>query len=519
MRTIERTKQLALLGAIIAALAACGAAHAKNLYSYDLDSLAYMSTDIVRATIVKSGEGFEVRVEQAYAGKAAKGDVLHFDLSLYRKPPKTDDPNTLPLVVGDELILFFNKTNGVSKTGDQWAVESGVKLIQGGKAYSAHQWDNPGPYVLDCRSENIKNAVSLKQLELDLNASIKSAAAFQKKLSAPPTPKDIPWLLEDLKQRSTVTGEWFSRDHIGELLSVRLANLHDYEAIDQAITVLSRTDERVWTLLAGYATPKGRDYMLKVIADAKQPMKKRILYAHGLWNIGVEYHQGSEAGIRSRTITGDIGEDNGDFLKRVAQLAVDNAADEPLCLAILRSLRSCADEVTQIKDKVLTADLTAALGVLGKQYRTSQSQKVKFAIELVTLRGDRDAYKKLESPCGDVPFLLSPPSTRYTPSKTPSLIFEYEYATETQDLSKLSYCIILERLGGPERFEIPWKVEMSANTHGISGGGSGAVDLPKDVPAGKYKVYLRMKSNDKTWVSYSFETQTPQGDIPRKDKE
>lgn len=515
MRTSERAKRVTLLGTIIVVFAACGVARAAIAYSYDLDSLTYMSTDIVRATIVEDG----VRVEQVYNGKSAKGDVLRFDLSAYRKPPKDDDPNTLRLVVGDELVLFFDKTHRVNDTGDQWPVSSGVKLIHDGKVFSAVQWDNPGPYVLDCRPENVKNGVSLKQFESDLNASVKSAAAFQQKLSTPPATKDIPWLLEAMKDRSTITGGWGSRDHIGELLSVRLANLHDYDATDQAISVFPHADERVRTLLAGYGTPKGRDYMLKIIGDAKQPMKKRILYADGLWNIGTEYHRSLEVG---GSITGDIGKDNGDFLKRIAQLTADNAADEPLCLAILRSLKTCASEVTQSKSKVLTADLTAALGVVGKQYKTS-SQHVKFAIELVALRADSDAYKKLESPCGDVPFFLSPPSTRYTPSATPRLIFEYEYATATQDMSKLSYFIVLERLDGPERFEIPWKSKgwmvgvSSAN--GSSGRGSGAVDLPKDVPTGKYKVYVRMKSGDKTWVSYCFETQLPQPDAPQRNTE
>lgn len=173
----------------------------------------------------------------------------------------------------------------------------------------------------------------------------------------------------------------------------------------------------------------------------------------------------------------------------------------------------------QGQDTVIKADLTEAIGVLGKHYKTSKSQHIKFAIELVTLRVNRDAYKKLDSPCGDLPLLLSPPSQRYMRSKNPDLFFEYQYATATEDLWKMSFSIVLERLDGPQRFEIPWKSNMTTVARGASRGGGGSVDLPKDVPAGKYKVYLRMKSGDKTWVSYYFETQLPQPDPPERNME
>ena len=69
----------------------CGSARAMNLYSYDLDSLNYLSSEVVEADILgsKPNKGFEivrVRVAQTYKGRFSKNQIVELTaLSFFTK--------------------------------------------------------------------------------------------------------------------------------------------------------------------------------------------------------------------------------------------------------------------------------------------------------------------------------------------------------------------------------------------------------------------------------------------------
>ena len=213
--------------------------HAAQMFAFDLESLAYMSTaviegDVVSARNVNWVDVLTVKISRTYAGDMRAGDECMVGLSAFAK--RKGDFEYEKFGAGDHLILFIEPV-----TQEQWKKDgipyrpagSGVKLTAGGKVTGMLQRRNPGP------SENSEDEGDAKAFRGKVTAAVKWAGQFRKELAEKKGNAD--WLLIRLAERPVRPREvWGRRDDIAVTLCAALAATHDKTAIDKALK--SRTD-------------------------------------------------------------------------------------------------------------------------------------------------------------------------------------------------------------------------------------------------------------------------------------
>ena len=483
------------------------AAEGKVLYTYDLDSLVFMSEGIVEGTIARRhksdrGDLIDLSITAVHRGKLQKGTVVKLAaLCLYAKPkPGEELLNTVRLDKSDRLVLLLAKAAGDIRT----VVPSGVKLIVGGKVvgFSQH-YGNPGPYVAETAARFADRALTLEAFRAALRASIARSAALAEGLRAPATPKDVPWLMGLLRKRAGQTRGRYA-DRIVELACAKLAGLHDPEVLANALPLAS--GNAAGTLRSGFGTPRGREFLLQAIADRKQPTAKRIDYARTLAKAGEAYHTTSaDITTGSWRPEGVPRDANAGYIQRIARLALANARHEELCRALLESIDYFARVIRQTKEEHTSADLAAALPVLKQLHDSAKSGMLKFSVELATRHADEAAYGKLQSPGGPVISIIrgayhgtgirrigrSP--VRLDPD---GLVFEYTIHTFLDDNTTLTPQLVLTSVDGATARILPWPGKRPCRGRGGTSG-MNRVPLPKDVPAGRYRVHLRFKDAGK----------------------
>ncbi len=148
-----------------------------NLVCYDLDSLVYLSEEIVESRIARSysSNGWdvtEVKVARVYRGTIARGGTIRVQgLCGYKKPkPERLDRNPVALQDGDRLILFLANARStlpakMSEGKDIYQpVRSGVKMVFDGRVVGFSQLSNPGPTVLETDSRVVAPARRQRRL-------------------------------------------------------------------------------------------------------------------------------------------------------------------------------------------------------------------------------------------------------------------------------------------------------------------------------------------------------------------
>ena len=209
-------------------------AEAAQMFRFDLQSLAYMSTAVVEGDVtayerVHWVDKLSVKITRAYAGEFKEGDTVVAGLSAYAKAG-ADAFTFERFGVGDHLILFLEPVTQQSWKDDAipfWPVSSGLKLIVGGKVTGMEQMENPGPYVNNI-AEGDAEAYPQKVAD-----AVKWAAEFRKELKEKKS--DPAWLLEQLKARPPLKKEeWGVRDDIAVTLCQAIANTGDKDAIARA---------------------------------------------------------------------------------------------------------------------------------------------------------------------------------------------------------------------------------------------------------------------------------------------
>jgi hypothetical protein len=212
---------------------------AAQMFAFDLESLAHMSTAVIEGEVVSAKtvnwvDVLTVKVSRTYAGDVKIGDECAVGLGAFAK--KKDGLQYEKFGIGDHVILFMEPVTQEQwkKEGVQyWTVSSGMKVIFDGKVTGMLQRKNPGPY------ENTEDEGEVGPFRDKLEAAVKWAATFRKELAAK---KDDPaCLLARLAERPVRPKEsWGHRDEIAVTLCAALAATHDKEAIDKALK--SRTD-------------------------------------------------------------------------------------------------------------------------------------------------------------------------------------------------------------------------------------------------------------------------------------
>ncbi|HET6251824.1 MAG TPA: hypothetical protein VFE47_29335 [Tepidisphaeraceae bacterium] len=171
--------------------------HAAQMFRFDLQSLAYMSTaviegDVTDAQTVHWVDKLTIKITKVYAGDYKTGDTAVVGLSAYAKVGK-DAQATEKFGTGDHLVLFIEPVTQQSWRDDAvpyWPVASGLKLIVDGKVTGVEQTSNPGAYE---NTVDEGNAADYPQKVAD---AVKWAAEFHKAIKE--KKNDSKWLLEQL---------------------------------------------------------------------------------------------------------------------------------------------------------------------------------------------------------------------------------------------------------------------------------------------------------------------------------
>jgi hypothetical protein len=491
-----------------------------NLDRYDLDSLVYLSEQIVEGKIARSywSNGWdvtEVEVASVLKGNVAKGEILKIQgLYLYQKPkPDRFDPNTVSLQEGDRLILFLVNAGSGTRAkashgdADYWLVPSGVKMILDGKVVGFSQRSNPGPSVLEIDNRFAGPTPTRDEFGKQLSDSIVKMKLFAARLGAARASKDAPWFMEILRERARRPGlqpNRYYRDQIAELACSGLANLHDPKVLEEAIQF-----DRGGIIATGFGTPAGRDYILAVLQDPKQPRERKLRLARGVQDAGDIYRsrqENIEAG--GCQLFGKAGVRNDDYITRIARCVLANNADEEICLALTRSINFFGRGIVQAHDADMHADIVQALSVLKQVYDTCKSEVLRFEIEAATANVSRALYDRLGSSCGPVVSIAMPVDpTKFTVQKDRSLFFCYRYWGVSE--GRFTASVVFQNRGSGQKYVVATRnmPDFGHCGQGCEGGGSMHAPLPQRLPKGTYRVYLQIAEDGRVvGEGHYFET-------------
>lgn len=501
-------------------------ASAMNLYSYDLDSLAFMSPDIVEAKAVRSFTGshnlllFEMKITAVHKGGMKVGDsvtVAAMDFYRLAKLFESND-HEADALTGHEFFLFLVKAKSAfafevpENANIYMTVPSGLKLVSSQGVKGFRQMENPGPYRVEYENpQGKKSFPSLDEFREKLKAGIKKSDGIAERLKTLALPKDAPWVLQVLRERPH-TRYFFDRDDIGEELSVRLANSHDFDALAEAAPIkLCRECTRI--LMRGFGIPQGREALLKKMGDPAEPMEKRVALAKGFFGVGSNYAL-EISGITRDALgkeTGEATPQNAAYLTRAAQVAADNEKSEELCAALVRNIGACINlhmprPVTLTGDRGSkgepSPDEEGAVTILKKLHPSTKSELLKYEIEYFMQSFNLEEYKALHSKCGPV---LSIARRLEVLAPVPGkLIYDFDiHVLEDNEADKQHLTFVNTATG--QRFES--LVDFGVPHHPGSGPrGGNVVSLPKDLPHGKYHIHLEFLEGKKVVsTGYGFE--------------
>jgi len=515
-----RSFQTALVLAILALSTLLQPVRAANLYVYDLDSLTFMSPEIVEAEVMKRYEAnkidlIDVKVTAVHKGAFKAGQTLAVaGTDLYRK----DDLQSVEhFAVGDKVILFVYRAKAsmffpIPEDAEIcMPTPSGVRLVDGDNVLGFSQWMNPGPYNLD-RPGPKNKPPTLKTFRQQVSESVRYTDKLKGEIDKKTGEKDAAWFLDLLAERSKleILDRFSGRDYLSEIACANLANGHDPDVLTKALPLAKEYHGRDM-LARGFGTPKGRDLLLKQVSDEKLPMERRIEFARYIRQAGAVYRSTiTEITTNSSRTVGEEDEGNSGYFKRIGKAAYDNRQHEALCLALLHTLDWLGRGHAQRKDSQVFIDLYAALGELEPLYDDAKvSEPIRYTVELATVGGDGDgpAYARLRSPCGPMLSLLRAPARpeMYTKPKEPSLIFEYDYHSLSKDRdAQFKPNVVLVHQASGQRYVLPTEITCRGFARG---GGSGVVVLPKDLRPGRYRVFFEFQVDGKVIsTGHHFET-------------
>jgi hypothetical protein len=148
---------------------------------------------------------------------------------------------------------------------------------------------------------------------------------------------DVPRLLKLLASRPEPADSTDGNlDFFAEQICMRFAESQDPDLLSRALAV-AKNHQGASILRRGFGTPKGREYLLGKVADAKEPIPARLRYADTFYEAGYVYRETiTDITASSSRSLGKADEGNSAYLTRIAKLARANAKDEKLCLRLVR---------------------------------------------------------------------------------------------------------------------------------------------------------------------------------------
>lgn len=527
MKVVSRFKQGLLFALLTFGFAlAAGRAYAKNLYSYDLDSLVYMSTDIVEGTLaepIKEGWDSATRfhITNVWKGKQLAGTSIPVcGLDIYRTNTDVSPPlHSQPLLKGAHIVLFLSRTIQDGEwhaafeppAGYLMTVASGVKLVSSDNSILKFvQHSNPGPYADE--PENIPGSdrrLSLDRLREKVRIAIPKTDTLAAHFQAEPTPGDTKWLLAFLKEyhqsfpAGTFTG--LKRHHVAELACQRLANLHVFSALDEALP-LAAPGQQTGMLLQGYGFPEGRKHLLAQVADRRIPEATRLLLCWGFGATGPSFGETcTEISPYSCRFTQHSVPENASYLKRIVEMATRFKKDAALRDTLLNSFDNFSEslhrhaEIDNDTFPEVWVDYRNAMTLLRTLHDDPALQnesKLRFQIEAWTLRGASDLAETFyPGSKGAILSFAEPESRPYIMRKAGSLTFRYRYASFLPHGEWAKPRLVLED-ASHHRFIVPLNYPGDIDIHSRGENSCiNQIDLPADIAHGSCQVHLEFVSS------------------------
>ena len=474
------------------------AAAAMDLPHYDLDSLAYMSTDIVTATLsVGSPQQFTATVADILYGSLKSGDKLETlspSLSLYR-----------PMEKGQRVILFLDRRPRQRdffhpEVSSPSVLPSGVYLIDDYEhVHQYYQESNPGGYSAAGYRFSLEKSVPTKEQDLALPtladvtsriaASLKSVQPLRPLLDKVATRDDATALLDLLDARSRGRKGCRS-DAIIDRLGDQLRSLNDPE-----ISLKTFSLARDWRSPFAFLYNGGvRDedsagarvkYLLQTLSDGKKSVPLRVAAIEILLDVsrfrsGPQTSPSKSLPIDNQWLASSAGE-----IQSAAKSIFDDESQDD-------HLRSLCLQFIPLDQAAIAADVRQV-------YSRTRSEELRFAIEESFLELGDVSYEGLNPAGGPVASIIVAVPERGCIKATGDNVAFVERYHERKDFH--------DRLGGAgdprfvmtnrrtnQRF-IP-KFSQLSGWHGMRNGGiMFELGQPLDLPVGDYAIAPEFSRN------------------------
>jgi len=264
---MHRINRSAILALLLGLVILHPVADAMDLLHYDLDSLAYMSTDIVIATLsVDSKRRFTAAITESLYGTLRPGDTLDTlsDFLGFFQPMEN----------GQRAILFLDRRSHPASflypeaSKSPFAVPpSGVYMIDAYEhVHEYYQQSNPGPYIAEGYQFFLDKKVPTKEDDLALPAlrdvrgriaaSLKSVQTIRPLLDKTAGPADVPALIALLgaKSKARKACGLQMADALVERLGYQLRSLNDAETSLRSYSLAAD-----WRSALDFVRPAGWD--------------------------------------------------------------------------------------------------------------------------------------------------------------------------------------------------------------------------------------------------------------------
>lgn len=383
-------------------------AFAMDLPHYDLDSLVYLSTDIVLADISKDAHGnFTVTVTETLYGSlqpGAKLDTLTPFLMFFQ-----------PLDDGQKVVLFLDRRPHQYDFLHQDAAKSpfavppsGVYLIdEYGHVHEYFQPNNPGPYVaqgymyfLEHRVPTEKEDLalpSLDEVKARIAATVKSVIPIRYSLDQPTVAADVPGLVKLLVGRPRVPetcGVW-RNDAIASRIIEKIRSLDDPELVLK----LWHLDRRVAGRFLqshgntdkSFAAARVR-YLIETLADRKKDVTLRTASSQFLLNLGRSHSGPQSAPSQTFPNDNDWSASSAAQIVTTVKAIFNDPAEDP-------DLRGFSLQFLDLNNPENVA-------AIQRVYAQTHSPELQFEIERTFLEVSDELYKSLHPSSGPVASII-----------------------------------------------------------------------------------------------------------------
>ena len=517
MRDIRRIETFALIRVlvILAVPALLDRASAMDLPHFDLDSLAYFSTDIVVARISVDGKaGISAIVLETLSGSLNPGDRVT-DLYPFLGPFFT------PLPDGAKAVLFLdNRPRPPSIFSDvnraKYAVPpSGVYLIdQYDHVHEYYQWENPGSYIAegygrrfpepskDPTKEDDLKYPSLDEVKARIQAAIARVAPVRAMLDKTTTKEEIPFLLHlvDLTSKDTSDCDLREAGAISERAMQKIRAVHDPELLLRADTLAGGS--YVLASDVGFIedesdssnvefTQSRVNYLLQVVSNKKADVGERRMAVTLLSRLS-GWQDGASKGVHNSFLNSES-----EQILKESKRVFDDETDDP-------QLRGFSLHFVDLT-------LPANVDDVRRVYTATSSDELRFAIEKAFANVSGELYASLHSPGGPVASRVSISNhcgcAKAEPDKMQVLEEYQEPADKVEALRHANFYI-----EGVRPMMINAKTGAATKIEGVTliGGWTSLANgelqfaLPRKtaLPTGRYKIALQVPGEDGFKIGY-----------------